>query len=195
MVNIKMRCIKGANMGDMARESSMEEILSSIRRVIAREEGDSDVQPSADRETVLELTDGEIGIKGGADSAALAIDESTSDLDILEASDSLDALDEDKNSGARTAGMTSPFAEDTHEAALVATPVAKASRDTLSALSALIAKPQPQDTPVSAPGLTVDALVRDALRPLLKDWLDANLPEIVEAMVAKEIARITGRNF
>jgi uncharacterized protein len=182
-------------MGDMARESSMEEILSSIRRVIAREEGDSDVQPSADRETVLELTDGEIEIKGGADSTALAIDESTSDLDILEASDSLDALDVDKNSGAHTAAMIAPVAEDTHEAALVATPVAKASRDTLSALSALIAKPQPQDTPVSASGLTVDALVRDALRPLLKDWLDANLPEIVEAMVAKEIARITGRNF
>ena len=28
---------------------------------------------------------------------------------------------------------------------------------------------------------------------MLRDWLDANLPDLVEAMVAKEIARITGQ--
>jgi cell pole-organizing protein PopZ len=33
------------------------------------------------------------------------------------------------------------------------------------------------------------------LRPLLKDWLDQRLPEIVEDMVAREIARITGKSF
>ena len=27
---------------------------------------------------------------------------------------------------------------------------------------------------------------------MLSDWLDRNLPELVESMVAKEIARITG---
>jgi len=31
------------------------------------------------------------------------------------------------------------------------------------------------------------------LRPMLKDWLDSNLPTMVEGMVAREIARITGR--
>jgi cell pole-organizing protein PopZ len=34
-------------------------------------------------------------------------------------------------------------------------------------------------------------MVRDMLRPMLKDWLDSNLPNIVEAMVAREIERIT----
>jgi cell pole-organizing protein PopZ len=31
------------------------------------------------------------------------------------------------------------------------------------------------------------------LKPLLADWLDANLPEIVERQVAQEIARISAR--
>ena len=30
---------------------------------------------------------------------------------------------------------------------------------------------------------------------LLKEWLDVHLPDLVEAMVAKEIARITGKAF
>jgi cell pole-organizing protein PopZ len=30
---------------------------------------------------------------------------------------------------------------------------------------------------------------------MLKDWLDANLPEIIEQLVAREIARITGKSL
>jgi cell pole-organizing protein PopZ len=33
------------------------------------------------------------------------------------------------------------------------------------------------------------------LRPILKEWLDATLPEMVEAVVAQEIARISGRSL
>jgi cell pole-organizing protein PopZ len=40
-------------------------------------------------------------------------------------------------------------------------------------------------------GVTLDALMRDMLRPMLKDWLDENLPALVERMVEKEIARIS----
>jgi uncharacterized protein len=36
----------------------------------------------------------------------------------------------------------------------------------------------------------VEAMVAEMLRPLLKDWLDANLPAIVEAQVRKEVERI-----
>jgi uncharacterized protein len=39
-------------------------------------------------------------------------------------------------------------------------------------------------------GNTLDDVVRELLKPMLKDWLDANLPQIVEAEVAKEIDRI-----
>ena len=41
----------------------------------------------------------------------------------------------------------------------------------------------------------IEAMVRDLLRPMLKEWLDANLPDLVEGMVAKEIARISGRGL
>lgn len=39
-------------------------------------------------------------------------------------------------------------------------------------------------------GNTLEDLVREMLRPMLKEWLDKNLPPIVERMVAKEIARL-----
>jgi len=39
-------------------------------------------------------------------------------------------------------------------------------------------------------GNTLDDVVRALLKPLLKEWLDANLPQLVEAEVAKEIDRI-----
>jgi len=39
-------------------------------------------------------------------------------------------------------------------------------------------------------GNTLDDVVRELLKPMLKEWLDANLTQIVEAEVAKEIDRI-----
>jgi len=35
--------------------------------------------------------------------------------------------------------------------------------------------------------------VREMLRPMLREWLDAHLPEMVETMVAREIAKITSQ--
>ena len=39
-------------------------------------------------------------------------------------------------------------------------------------------------------GNTLEDLVRELLKPMLKNWLDENLPPIAERMVAKEIARL-----
>jgi len=39
-------------------------------------------------------------------------------------------------------------------------------------------------------GATLDDVVRELMKPMLKEWLDANLSAIVEAGVAKEIDRI-----
>jgi hypothetical protein len=36
-------------------------------------------------------------------------------------------------------------------------------------------------------------MVREMLRPVLKTWLDDNLPKIVEEHVKREISRITGK--
>jgi hypothetical protein len=43
-------------------------------------------------------------------------------------------------------------------------------------------------------GLTLDGLVRSMLEPMLKAWLDANMPEIVEKLAQSEIRRLTGRD-
>lgn len=40
---------------------------------------------------------------------------------------------------------------------------------------------------------SLEGLTRELLRPMLKNWLDTNLPVLVEGMVAREIERITKR--
>ena len=42
-------------------------------------------------------------------------------------------------------------------------------------------------------GPTLEDLVRVTLRPLLKEWLDTNLPPLVERLVRAEIERVVGR--
>jgi uncharacterized protein len=38
---------------------------------------------------------------------------------------------------------------------------------------------------------TLEDVVRETLRPMLKSWLDENLPSVVERMVQEEIERVT----
>ena len=38
---------------------------------------------------------------------------------------------------------------------------------------------------------TLEDVVRETLRPMLKSWLDENLPHVVERMVQEEIERVT----
>jgi cell pole-organizing protein PopZ len=49
--------------------------------------------------------------------------------------------------------------------------------------------PQSRSMP-SGDGLTVEELVRETLKPILKDWLDRNLPPMVEDLVRAEIERV-----
>jgi len=45
----------------------------------------------------------------------------------------------------------------------------------------------------AAGGKTIEELVQDMLRPMLKDWLERNLPPIVERYVEREVVRLTRR--
>ena len=141
-------------MGDMSREPSMEDILSSIRRVIARDEAPNATrEPHAPaKEDILDLNDEE----GAGEAEAEALNEE-----------------------------------------LVSTASADAARQSLEALTAAVAPAIASAAlaPAPAAGRTMEEVVLDALRPMLKDWLDSNLPSLVEAMVAKEISRITGRRI
>ena len=161
-------------MGDMS-EPSMEEILSSIKRIIA-EEGDSastvrsrrprnvtaepGPPPSMVDDSVLELSDRVIPAEESV-MAARPIAPAQHEPTIKEAAARVDTILSER--------------------------AAEASRQPLEALSRMVVKPE-------VPGSdTLEGMVRELLKPMLRDWLDANLPGVVEAMVAKEIARISGR--
>jgi hypothetical protein len=50
-----------------------------------------------------------------------------------------------------------------------------------------------QISPVLRSGITVEDLVVEALRPMLKEWLDGHLPELVRSLVEREIRRLSGQ--
>ena len=45
----------------------------------------------------------------------------------------------------------------------------------------------------AASGLTVEQLLVDLLTPMLRDWLDTNLPGIVERVVEQEVKKLARR--
>lgn len=47
-----------------------------------------------------------------------------------------------------------------------------------------------RSTAIGRPGLTLEDMVREELKPMLKAWLDTNLPELVERVVRTEIGRL-----
>lgn len=65
---------------------------------------------------------------------------------------------------------------------LVSERAAAAAASAFSQLSQTVSPP--------ADGRSLEDVVRELMRPMLKDWLDANLPKIVEAEVRAEVDRI-----
>ena len=134
-----------------AREPSMEDILASIKRVIAEEkEIRASVPPPLPE----------------ADDDILELDESM-------AADSIDIEIPQIDLGP-------PLMEEE---------VADVSRqhlDVLASVAAAAPPPQPIVNPL-------EELVREMLRPILKQWLDDHLPKVVDEHVKREITRITGR--
>ena len=132
-----------------AREPSMEDILASIKRVIAEEKEVRAAAPPP-------------GSEGETD-----------DEDVLELDESMEALT------VPPVDLGPPLMEDE---------VADESRQRLEDLAVIAASapPVPQANPL-------EELVREMLRPILKQWLDDHLPNIVDEHVKREIHRITGR--
>ena len=186
-------------MGDISAEPSMEEILSSIKRIIA-EEGEA--PPPRPRR----------GQRSGA--ALPASSEPIDEDEVLELSDPMPRTDpeldtpiamtkpqptpeprSDPRTDARSQGRGESRADAVQSSApsqrsvesILSQEAVAASRGSLDTLSRLLVKPEP-----SSDG-TLEGLVRDMLRPMLREWLDANLPGLVETLVAREIERITGQ--
>lgn len=161
-------------MSETHTEPTMEEILSSIKKIIAddstktlapvrprradsrppsHDELGERVEPRADEDDVLELT-------------AEAVQPPAPEPEAI--------------APPPPAPMKAP-------PAIVSEDAVSASRNALASLSSLIVKPEVTGSD------TLEGMVRDMLRPMLKEWLDANLPDVVERIVAKEVARISGR--
>lgn len=74
---------------------------------------------------------------------------------------------------------------------LVAPAVAAATAAALGGLLRTVAAERA--SPVHRGGPSIEDVVREELRPLLKSWLDQHLPPLVERLVRTEIERVVGR--
>ncbi len=83
--------------------------------------------------------------------------------------------------------LTQPLPELTAGPGLVSPATAAVTSQSLSALSGLAVRDY------AGADNTLEALVREMLKPMLADWLDANLPGLVERVVTREVERITRR--
>ena len=74
---------------------------------------------------------------------------------------------------------------------LLAPSTAAAAAAALSELARAVAVEQ--KSVISRNGPSIEDVVREEIRPLVKNWLDAHLPGMVERMVRAEIERVLGR--
>lgn len=97
--------------------------------------------------------------------------------------------------GAADISGTNPAADDlgspAPDAPLTRAETREATRDRLAALS-MLSNLSRERQARGLDDLSIDALASDLLRPMLADWLDANLPPMVERLVQAEIRRIVG---
>ena len=142
-------------------------------------------EPAASEEDVLELTD---------TYEAPAAAESIGDLDVSPAGEEVEPFPVE----AVSESVFVPEPEhpaDTVEPApkaydpLVGDSAAASAASAFAGLASSLRKPEPMESSTPS-GPTLDELARSLLRPMLKEWLDANLPGIVEAQVRKEVERI-----
>jgi cell pole-organizing protein PopZ len=143
-------------------EPSVEEILESIKKVIARD----------NRETLQ-------AERRRRENAGIVAEPASDEPEEAEDDDEVLDLDE---AGELVGGDES----------LTTASAAQAMRESLAAL-AMIAEPGVPPQIVRSGETSLEGLTRELLRPMLAEWLDRNLPEMVERLVKAEIARIAGK--
>lgn len=147
-------------------EASVEEILESIKKVIARDNRAGAVETRRRRESE--------GLPEPADE-----EEADEILDLGEA----DFVEE---------APEPELQPEDDEAPLTTETVRTSMRENFAAL-AMLAEPGARPQIVRSGETSLEGLVREMLRPMLAEWLDANLPGMVEKMIKAEIARIAGK--
>ena len=215
------------------KEPTMEEILSSIRKIIA--DDDAPTQEAADTITEEELdvfddievpeASSEDAVIESEEDVLAAISQSMEDVtDELELEaadepvaedepfefeveeDSFESFAEEAFEGVEDFAEAEAEAEDSFELVAEAAPEPVVEEE-----APMSAKPAPLTdtaTVTAAAGAlgkllsnvefgeeaggttTIEGLVREMMRPMLKEWLDENLPAIVEKHVEAEVQRI-----
>lgn len=165
----------------------MEEILASIRRIISEDDAPPEAEAAAPEpipmpepepdypdfdDDVLELTE-------TVDTPSPI--ETVGDLDVYSPPRAPEP--EPFYAPEPEPAYAPPLAAVAADEPLVSAATASAAASIFGQLSATVAMP--------AAGRTLEDVVRELLRPLLKDWLDTHLTGIVEAKVAEEVERIT----
>lgn len=135
------------------REPSMEDILASIKKVIAE---DKELRASVAPARAVE--DEPLPEESSADAD-----------DVLELNEPL----------APPADLGPPLLDED---------AAGHSREALEQLSTIAAA-----IPAVPAANPLEDMVREMLKPILKQWLDEHLPRLVDEHVKREISRITGR--
>ena len=160
-----------------AGDASVEEILESIKKVIARDNRAGAADQRRLRETrgldAREFDDAKLTTP-----RAPAI--SMVQPPAAEAEDVLDLGDEETYL-------------DSHDDEGLVTDHARASMRESRAALAMMAEPRAAPRIVRSGETSLEELTRELLRPALSEWLDKNLPSMVERLVAAEIARIVGK--
>ena len=76
------------------------------------------------------------------------------------------------------------FDEAEEEAEIFTEPVAASTIDSFKKLSDKVALANYSDN------VTLEEIVKDMLRPMLREWIDSNMPQIVEVLVEKELEKL-----
>jgi hypothetical protein len=184
-----------------AQEPTMEEILASIRRIISEDDAPAETSPAAAMPEPQAAPEPVVSSAPMGEYPSIAEPQAPEE-DVLELTEPYEAP-ASESIGDLDISTPEPFPEVpleplTREPAAVATATddslvgdnaAASAASAFAGLASTLRKPDPMDVS-SGPGPTVDELARSLLRPMLKEWLDANLPAIVEAQVRKEVERI-----
>lgn len=169
----------------------MEEILASIRRIISEED-----EPAAVAEEPLELTqpaEEEPPVIEAAPPAPAPAPEPMSleeEDDLVFEAEAEPAFAPAPEPTPAPAAAPAPMAAAPAPAgepiadSMLSQPAASAAAGALQRLAGTL---RIADTP----GQTVEGVVRELLKPMLKEWLDQNLAAIVEARVEAELERIS----
>jgi cell pole-organizing protein PopZ len=185
------------------QEPSMEEILASIRRIIAEDEKPADAAPPADtnpaetvKDDVLELTemieeDGTVHhVSAEPANPPAAADPPSSDGRIEPEPPAVAVVSEvvmvNDAEPARTEG---PRARSER---ILSNAPSGAAAAAFARLATMPRERRNGDIAIGNGDRTLEDIVRETLRPLLQTWLDENLPALVERLVRAEIARVVG---